>query len=424
METHLNNNLILQMKKNQHRSQNIFLSQSSIIFQSKWSTEEINTNGLHFIEFTAGQEIHSVESETPLHNNFQDSYSDLYFRASSKRRIYNLDPYKILALLSDMGGLLDIITSFGTLLTLSIVRNAFDRSLLSDTYQVQEYAKDSTEFYESRNARVCRDKLKTPGNSMGPADQIRLTSSEETEESDSDELEDRKEEVKKEAEKKEIVEEALPRNLRRNKTFDAKQSVVYQTLPPVRTSMLDSDSARPRKRPFFQSTSVSFKLDKLPIPFPRESPLKKQVTQEVLSRETKEDVKETFADTLLLRADQMEQFIKYGIRRPYISVKPKRQQLYFLYKLILNRTLFRFNFMDRMLHRLSKFTCCLKKRLIEKWCSKHVFKKAEKRAERFRRGKQKLTKDLDIVTLIQRQQMHDVNKQVLYNATERFLLQY
>ena len=39
-------------------------------------------------------------------------------------------------------------------------------------------------------------------------------------------------------------------------------------------------------------------------------------------------------------------------------------------------------------------------------------------------GRNKLTRDLDIVRLIQRQQMHDVNKQVLYTPTEAFLLQY
>lgn len=45
-----------------------------------------------------------------------------------------MDPYKILDLLGDMGGLLDIINAFGVLITLSIVRNAFSRSLLSDAY--------------------------------------------------------------------------------------------------------------------------------------------------------------------------------------------------------------------------------------------------------------------------------------------------
>ena len=52
------------------------------------------------------------------------------------------------------------------------------------------------------------------------------------------------------------------------------------------------------------------------------------------------------------------------------------------------------------------------------------FKAAENKRKLFEKGKRKLTRDLDIITLIERQQMHDVNKQALYNSTERFLLQY
>ena len=49
---------------------------------------------------------------------------------------------------------------------------------------------------------------------------------------------------------------------------------------------------------------------------------------------------------------------------------------------------------------------------------------AEKRKKLFENGKSKLTRDLDILKLIERQQMHDVSKQTLYSATERFLLQF
>ena len=35
----------------------------------------------------------------------------------------------------------------------------------------------------------------------------------------------------------------------------------------------------------------------------------------------------------------MEQFVKENTKKHYISEKPKRQQLYFLYKLIMNRTI-------------------------------------------------------------------------------------
>ena len=84
-----------------------------------------------------------------------DDYSAVYFRVASKRRIYSLDPYKILDLLGDMGGLLDIIHAFGILLTSSVVKEAFNRSLLSEAYQVQGYTEDSSEYYESKTARAC-----------------------------------------------------------------------------------------------------------------------------------------------------------------------------------------------------------------------------------------------------------------------------
>ena len=102
-----------------------------------------------------------------------------------------------------------------------------------------------------------------------------------------------------------------------------------------------------------------------------------------------------------LNEEQMEKFVKTGIKKPYISVKPKKQQLYFLYKLILNRKLFQFNFIDRQLHSIGKIFCCCRKKMIENWCSKR-FKSAETRRKLFKRGKRKLTQDLDIVTLIQR----------------------
>ena len=54
----------------------------------------------------------------------------------SKHRVYSLDPYKILDLLGDMGGLLEIGLAVGLLLTFSFVKNSYERSILSDTYQV------------------------------------------------------------------------------------------------------------------------------------------------------------------------------------------------------------------------------------------------------------------------------------------------
>ena len=76
-------------------------------------------------------------------------YSAVYFRAASTRRVYSMEPYKILTLLGDLGGLLDIIMAFGVVITISYVKRAFSRSLLGDAYQVQSYAENKSEFYPS-----------------------------------------------------------------------------------------------------------------------------------------------------------------------------------------------------------------------------------------------------------------------------------
>ena len=103
-----------------------------------------------------------------------------------------------------------------------------------------------------------------------------------------------------------------------------------------------------------------------------------------------------------LNEEQMEKFVKTGIKKPYISVRPKKQQLYFLYKLIMNRKLFQFNFIDRRLHSIRKIFCCCRKKLMKKWCAKR-FKSTEKKTRLFKTGQRKLTQDLDIISLIERQ---------------------
>ena len=114
--------------------------------------------------------------------------------------------------------------------------------------------------------------------------------------------------------------------------------------------------------------------------------------------------------------------MKKGMKRHKIKETPLLGQLYFVFYLILNRKEFKFRYKDRLLHNIGLFFCCTK-RCISKWCSRR-FDKAERRYYFFNKGREKLTKDLDIVKMIKREQMHDVHKQVLYNSTERFLLQY
>ena len=100
---------------------------------------------MRFVEFTA--------SNPWLQRKKAQSYSNIYFRLASKARSHRIDPYNIVDLLGDMGGLLDIVMAFGAILTAREVRRAFDRSLLRDAYQVQSYSRDQSEFYHSSKAQ-------------------------------------------------------------------------------------------------------------------------------------------------------------------------------------------------------------------------------------------------------------------------------
>ena len=150
----LNSNYAMLVDTMSFRSaQDIFLSKSEIYFEDKWSTEEINAIGNNFIEIFTG--LKWLKDLPDPNEDGETIYSDVYFRAASKRNLYSLDPYKILDLLGDLGGLLDFVRVVGWILTASVVKKAFDISLLSDAYQVQGYNKDSSEFYKSQKAREC-----------------------------------------------------------------------------------------------------------------------------------------------------------------------------------------------------------------------------------------------------------------------------
>ena len=124
-----------------------------------------------------------------------------------------------------------------------------------------------------------------------------------------------------------------------------------------------------------------------------------------------------------LNEEEMERFIKANIKSLYISEKPQRNKLYFLFNLILNRQNFQYKWPDRYLHRASKVFVCCRQRCIKKHCSKR-YQMAEKNHKLFEKGKKKLTRDLDIVKLIQHNQRNFINSQVIFNHDERFLLQF
>ena len=107
---------------------------------------EIEHNGVPFLEYRAGSPW--VEALNPASDG-EFVLSSAYFRSASHNRIYSLDPYKILDLLGDMGGLLDIVLVVGVILTVSFVKQAFLSSLLHAAYQVQSYTENNSEYYQS-----------------------------------------------------------------------------------------------------------------------------------------------------------------------------------------------------------------------------------------------------------------------------------
>ena len=94
---------VLQMDKNSSRKQDFFISKSNVYFENKWSLVELNSIGDNFAEITHGQPwTEPFDPESPI-------LSTVYFRSSSKMRVYSLEPYKVLDLMGDMGGLLEIL---------------------------------------------------------------------------------------------------------------------------------------------------------------------------------------------------------------------------------------------------------------------------------------------------------------------------
>ena len=119
----------------------------------------------------------------------------------------------------------------------------------------------------------------------------------------------------------------------------------------------------------------------------------------------------------------MENFIKDGINKNYISRKPKRQQLYFLYKLMMNRKRFEDSFKNRLFNCLvTPFFCCPRKFDAKKKQNKLSI--AHRQEMMFQKGQRKLQHDLDIVRIIENQQLNDIHNQVFFDPNERFFLQW
>lgn len=142
------------------------------------------------MEFTPGSSW-----EESGHDDYDPSVDDvelstIYFRSASKKRRYSMDNYKFITLLGDLGGILDLFMAFGTLITIGLVKRAFDSSLLGEAYQVQGYLEDKSEFYESQKAK--KDFKNLHNKSMttkqsGDENPIQITSEEDSNEEEKEE---------------------------------------------------------------------------------------------------------------------------------------------------------------------------------------------------------------------------------------------
>ena len=73
----------------------------------------------------------------------------MYFRMGTRKRVYGQDPYKVLDLFGDIGGILELLIILGLCLTESYVKHSFQRSIIKNSYQVQKYTDSHCEYYKS-----------------------------------------------------------------------------------------------------------------------------------------------------------------------------------------------------------------------------------------------------------------------------------
>ena len=64
----------------------------------------------------------------------------------------------MLEFLGDMGGLIEIIFLFVSILMGFIIERNFIAAMISDTYKVQKYSRDQSEFYKSEKAQNYKKK--------------------------------------------------------------------------------------------------------------------------------------------------------------------------------------------------------------------------------------------------------------------------
>ena len=86
-----------------------------------------------------------INPETPI-------YLSVYFRSHPIKKIYTRSIGSLLEFLGDIGGMIELVLLFFAGIMSFIIGRSFRAAMISDTYKVQKYSRDLSEFYPSSKA--------------------------------------------------------------------------------------------------------------------------------------------------------------------------------------------------------------------------------------------------------------------------------
>ena len=297
-------------------------------------------------------------------------------------RYHKRQTYRLIEYLGDIGGLVQLIWIGGSLLVGFIIERQFKAQMVSETYQIQKYASDQTEYYQTHGNTISR---------KGGMHVIELTSEEPSVKSDDEDnlsahgkpSAQRSSErprqsilsVTQLSHQNTITSNTQPKKARVNDDLsqidsqdeEHEKSVHGQDEGTDMTNTLTDSRNLILKTISFKENSSNLQVAPL-IPEKRkkmkfsrsqsegeqkaiENALEKNVASpEVGQKEGKAGIKnltnpnnmvEAFNDTPQYKR-AMKNAMNQASTRP-ISKRPKRQQLYFIYKMIMNRRNFEYS---------------------------------------------------------------------------------
>ena len=98
--------------------------------------------------------MHDIEQGmkfTDPGQSLQDSkLISVYFRAASIKNAYKREVYGVFDYLGDIGGISSIISLLAIFVTSGLVKRLYYAAIIGNTYRIQHYDQDFTQYYPSR----------------------------------------------------------------------------------------------------------------------------------------------------------------------------------------------------------------------------------------------------------------------------------